>query len=121
MARLAPSEVAEVVERILTLRPWVRPLAGIAAPPAIVGFVRQQLGDVRVHEQGWIATGQSDGIAVTSTPRLGVLAQPAVIPWTGGIWSPCVQAGLASTMCMELRVSMTLTSPKPAVSNRLLS
>jgi hypothetical protein len=38
-----------------------------------------------------------------------------------GIRSSRVQAGLASTMRMELRVSMTLTSPKRAASNRLLS
>jgi hypothetical protein len=81
MARLAPSEVAEVLERFLTLRPWVRPLAGIAAPGRIVPFVRHQLGDVRVDDPGWIATAEWEGIAVTGTPRVGVLAQPAVIPW----------------------------------------
>jgi len=70
MARLAPSELAEVLE-FLTPRPWVRPLAGIAAPGGIVPFVRHQLGDVRVDDRRWIATAPWEGIAVTGTPRLG--------------------------------------------------
>ncbi len=82
MARLAPSEVAEVVERVphpATVGPPDRRHRGAARHRR--PFVRHQLGDVRVDDHGWIATAQWEGIAVTGTPRLGVLAQPAVIPW----------------------------------------
>jgi hypothetical protein len=81
MAALSPPEIAAVVERSLARRPWVRPLAAIADPRGLVAFVRDQLGDVVLRDDGWRAMAQPAGILVTHTPRRGALPQSALVSW----------------------------------------
>jgi hypothetical protein len=81
MARLSGPEIAEVVERSLERRPWIRPLAAIADPPSIVALLRDQLGDVVLRDRGWRATSQPAGILVTQTPLRGSLPQSGLISW----------------------------------------
>ena len=81
MTGLRGQEAAEVIERCLESRPWVRPLSAIADPPGIVAFVRDQLGDVVLRVDGWHATSQPAGIQVTRTPRRGSLPQSALVSW----------------------------------------
>jgi hypothetical protein len=81
MTALSAQEIAAVVERSLQRRPWVRPLAAIADPRGLVAFVRDQLGDVVLRDDGWRARAQPAGILVTHTPRRGALPQSALVSW----------------------------------------
>jgi hypothetical protein len=82
VAALRGQEIADVVERFLERRPWVRPLTTIADPPGIVAFVGDQLGDVMLRDDGWTAVPQPGGILVTRTPRLGPLPRSELISWS---------------------------------------
>jgi hypothetical protein len=81
MGRLSAQERAQLIVRALGQRPWVQPLVGIAHPNDVLGFVRDELRDVRIADQGWNAAGQPSGIIVSVTPRRGVLTRPALVPW----------------------------------------
>jgi hypothetical protein len=47
----------------------------------LVAFVRDQLGDVVLRDDGWRAMAQPAGILVTHTPRRGALPQSALVSW----------------------------------------
>jgi hypothetical protein len=81
MGRPSAQEREQLIVRVLAQRPWVRPLVGIAHPNQVLGFIRDELRDVRITDQGWNAAGQMSGIAVSATPGRGVLARPALLPW----------------------------------------
>jgi hypothetical protein len=81
MGRLSARERAQLIVRVLAQRPWVQPLVGIAHPNDVLGFIRDELRDVRITDQGWNAAGQMSGITVSETPRRGVLTRPALVPW----------------------------------------
>jgi hypothetical protein len=81
MRRLSARERAELIVRVLAQRPWVQPLVGIAHPNDVLGFIRDELRDVRITDGGWNAAGQMSGISISVTPGSGVLTRPALVRW----------------------------------------
>ena len=81
MGQLSAQESAQLIVRVLAQRPWVQPLVGIAHPNDVLGFIRDELRDVQITDQGWNAVAQMSGIIVSATPRRGVLTRPALVRW----------------------------------------